>query len=58
MVDATLSNLPGAVGSVSQVSGVNNLGYTAQQLPLVDELLRTARGAVYSLLPGLELIVL
>jgi hypothetical protein len=58
IVDETLSNLPSTVGSVSHVAGAGSLGYTAQQLPLVEELLATARGAIYSLLPGLELIVL
>jgi hypothetical protein len=58
LVDQTLSSLPGTVGSVSSGSGVGNLGSTARQLPLVDELLRTARVAIYSVLPDVELIVL
>jgi hypothetical protein len=58
VVDEALSSLPGSVASVSGGSGVARLGSTARQLPLVDELLRTARGAIYSLLPDVELIVL
>lgn len=57
LIDGTLSGVPGTVSSLSSVPVVGDLSSTTRNLPLVDDLLRTARVALYGLVPDLALIV-
>ncbi len=57
LIDGTLGAVPGTISSVSKVPGVGDLSSVTGDLPLVDDLLRTARIALYGLVPDLALIV-
>lgn len=56
-ISGTLENVPNAASIIPSLPLVGELSATAHDLPLVNDLLRTAQGAVEALLPGLELIV-
>ncbi|HEX2150265.1 MAG TPA: hypothetical protein VHI31_08865 [Actinomycetota bacterium] len=56
LIDGTLSSLPETISSV-QSSGADDVGSLTNGVPLVDDLLRTAQGAVAGLLPSLALFV-
>lgn len=56
LVADTLYSVPSTVASVALPAGGNVSG-AVESLPLAGELLRTAQGAVYALVPGLLVIV-
>lgn len=56
LVADTLYSVPSTVASVGMPAGGNVSG-AVETLPLAGELLRTAQGAVYALVPGLLVIV-
>ncbi|HYN99016.1 MAG TPA: hypothetical protein VEU28_05025 [Actinomycetota bacterium] len=55
LIDGTLGSLPETISSVP--SGANDVSSLTNGVPLVDDLLRTAQGAVAGLLPSLALFV-
>lgn len=56
-VSRALNNLPDATSVVPSLPLVGELNGTARNLPLVDELLRSARGAIGALLPAVVVAV-
>lgn len=57
LIDGTLGGVPGTVSSALNVPVVGDLSSVTRDLPLVDDLLRTAQVALYGLVPDLVLIV-
>jgi hypothetical protein len=56
-ISGPLENVPNAASIIPSLPLVGDLNATTHDLPLVNDLLRTAQGAVEALLPGLELLV-
>jgi hypothetical protein len=56
-ISGALDNVPAAGSLVPSLPLVGDLRTTTNNLPLVNDLLRTAQGAVEALLPGLALVV-
>jgi hypothetical protein len=56
-ISGPLENVPNAASIIPSLPLVGDLDATTHDLPLVNDLLRTAQGAVEALLPGLELLV-
>lgn len=57
LIDGTLGEVPGTVSSLSSVPVAADLPSTTRNLPLLDDLMRTARVALYGLIPDLALVV-
>jgi hypothetical protein len=59
LLDSTLASVPATVESVSgpALPVVGDLNDTVGSLPLIGELLAATQGAVFSLLPGLAVVV-
>lgn len=56
-ISGALDNVPATGSLVPSLPLVGDLNATTNNLPLVNDLLRTAQGAVEALLPGLALVV-